>query len=178
MSQSSSVSLGSEQGSFRLIRSEKGSDHGSGRHGRANSVASSVVTQESYENEVLEAEIDQMESEARLARLKAQENSGVSDDDALDSNGRRKRKRGDDVESEPDPGDELVPFSANGFCLGCECKQSVFLIGPVQERRRADVESLYRQLGRRYNVELVYAPYTTVEKPKLFSSETRASLRC
>lgn len=71
---------------------------------------------------------------------------------------KKARRRGAGVGSddeEIDSLDSMVPFTVNGFCQGCRCKQNVFILGPVRKRRLGEANKILMAMEGRYRVSLV-----------------------
>jgi hypothetical protein len=63
----------------------------------------------------------------------------------------------------------------HGFCQGCKCKQNVYVLGPVKERRRLEADRILFAMQERYKVPLVRGERRTVDKPSSPFDSSRVS---
>jgi hypothetical protein len=51
-------------------------------------------------------------------------------------------------------GEDLVPFTVNAACLGCECVQNVYIVGPVNYRVASEADRLLVHLSEMFGERL------------------------
>lgn len=131
-----------------------------------------------YDADEVRIEVLDGEEAAEAAREVAaeREKPETPSDTESDGVGRRCRKRkfAEDSDDE-DSVDRLVPFMVHGFCQGCKCKQNVYVLGPVKERRRLEADRILFAMQERYKVPLVRGERRTVDKPSSPFDSSRVS---
>jgi hypothetical protein len=113
-----------------------------------------VGDDDDVQDEVLEAEELAVAARRRASRERKPDTPRGTDSDGSQGGRPRKRRRAEGAGSEDEEDDPLVPFVVNGFCQGCQCKQQVYIVGPVKKRRREEVDLILLALQTRYGVSL------------------------
>lgn len=154
------------------------SDGEAGEGFDAESVMSRSQPYDQYDRDEVVLEIEDGEEAAEAAREAAGPKENIetpSDSDSSRVERRRRKRKHVDESDVDDSVDRMVPFMVHGFCQGCKCKQNVYVLGPVKERRLDEADRILLAMQDRYKVALVRGERRTVDKPSSPFDTSRTS---